>query len=170
MGRGSREGSRYRYRCECYCCCYCCCSHRCCFWPQGAPGASPLEREDDEAESFNQPRLPTQAASTTAAGEGAMLSNPDNPSDPRFRQQPGLPPAILPSWMQESHVLEVRLGSAGPFYKRGTYRVRAVLYDGYQPMEAAPGGSYGSGRVGGMSYVLGKVCGMSYVLTQPRAW
>jgi hypothetical protein len=34
---------------------------------------------------------------------------------------------------------QVALLSAGPFQRRGTYRVRVVLYDGFQPMEAAPG-------------------------------
>lgn len=36
-------------------------------------------------------------------------------------------------------VLNVYLHSAGPCDKRGTYRVRAVLYDGFQPLSAGPG-------------------------------
>lgn len=37
---------------------------------------------------------------------------------------------------------QIYIGTAGPFTKRGTYRVRVVLYDGFQPMEAAPGGAH----------------------------
>jgi hypothetical protein len=33
---------------------------------------------------------------------------------------------------------QVTLKSAGPFSQRGTYRVAAVLYDGYQPVQAGP--------------------------------
>lgn len=54
----------------------------------------------------------------------------------------------------DTHVLEVRLGAAGPFTKRGVYRVRVVLYDGFQPMEAAPG----EREVGsGLGWVLASV-------------
>eukprot|EP00878_Enallax_costatus_P034475 GHUV01038227.1.p1 GENE.GHUV01038227.1~~GHUV01038227.1.p1 ORF type:complete len:320 (+),score=114.50 GHUV01038227.1:447-1406(+) len=36
-------------------------------------------------------------------------------------------------------VLQVHVTTAGPFSKRGTYRVSVVLYEGYQPVESAPG-------------------------------
>ncbi|KAG1676617.1 hypothetical protein FOA52_008746 [Chlamydomonas sp. UWO 241] len=36
-------------------------------------------------------------------------------------------------------VLQVYVQLAGPFQRRGTYRVRVVLYDGFQPLLAGPG-------------------------------
>ena len=34
--------------------------------------------------------------------------------------------------------VQVFVQSAGPFAKRGTYRMRIVLYDGFQPLLAGP--------------------------------
>ena len=40
-------------------------------------------------------------------------------------------------WIHTSFV-QVFVQSAGPFAKRGTYRMRIVLYDGFQPLLAGP--------------------------------
>ncbi|EFJ52780.1 hypothetical protein VOLCADRAFT_86096 [Volvox carteri f. nagariensis] len=84
-------------------------------------------------------------AAAVGAGEGPAYPGQEDPSEQLLRDRPAHPLGPLqigPSQLgliPDSHVLEVRLFTAGPFQKRGTYRVRAVLYDGYQPMEAAPG-------------------------------
>lgn len=39
----------------------------------------------------------------------------------------------------DADTLLVFIGTLGPLTKRGKYRIRLVLYDGFQPLEAAPG-------------------------------
>ncbi|GLI63027.1 hypothetical protein VaNZ11_005887, partial [Volvox africanus] len=107
-------------------------------WPeQPWARAGGGEREGMQLVPGGEVALDREEGNSTL-GEGLPYTNQEDLSEVMIRNSPP-PPMSRLGFMPESHVLEVRLFMAGPFHKRGTYRVRAVLYDGFQPMEAAPG-------------------------------
>jgi hypothetical protein len=68
------------------------------------------------------------ASAAPAYEEDDVISAAGPPSRPPAGGTPSDPEA-----------LHVYVASMGPLCKRGKYRVRLILYDGFQPVEAAPG-------------------------------
>ncbi|WIA19544.1 hypothetical protein OEZ85_004153 [Tetradesmus obliquus] len=74
-----------------------------------------------------------------AAGSDALLPAVAAAEDEALAPEEASAVLAARGAVASTDVLQVHVASAGPFSRRGTYRVTAVLYEGYQPVEGAPG-------------------------------